>query len=901
MSMDIQVELDLVTTAQSPLLEPEVFQSTLIASMTSALLRENHPPCLLRAPTGSGKTFMLARVLANVSAEKDVLWFWFVPFVNLVAQTLDALVSNSSDLSPQLFAQGRNQDAAAGQVLISTVQSVARATWRTKGYNADADDETRTLAEFVARARSQGLRIGMVVDEAHIALDKTTEFGQFANWLSPDFLLMATATPKDQRILDFLGGAGKSDFESFSVSRDDVVKARLNKKFIEAVVYDLRQSAQTVTDLKRTVLRQAWRRSQKLKRDLATIGIELTPLLLVQVGNGDKSVEEAEHDLIRLCKVPPHAIGKHTADEPDPVMMAAIANDSTKEVLIFKQSAGTGFDAPRAFVLASTKPVNDPDFAMQFIGRVMRVSHAIRNNYPRSDAIPEGFDTAYVYLANAEAQKGFEAAVHATSQVKSQLEGQTEKMTLRQTVSGATVITNKSTPQTPLAYDMPLPERRSTVIVDETPEVRPATTNGPQGALFGDGDLDDFDDLDELSPPNISTKKSPLPRLPITADQLLEAMNERGIRPYRIKEGVRNLPAALKSERRPIMLGMTNISRSVAARLDIQPKHVDDSIKVALNKLREIERHTELTTRKQHDESALVVIDRNALAREATTALRALPQVEDEDVRVILEVLAQRLQPSLIQALNELDDDQQFDDLAIRRMSRDAAHWIAKLHADRLEEAIHAAIAEQAETLDAEPLPNAMIFPISIPLSSSRKNIYGVFPPSSNELTQIDQVLLLNDRALLRDKTWSFEDGRYMTAQYDGSSALNGEELAFAKALDRSDFVAWWHRNPDRKPYSVRLVRGEHKNFFYPDFIVCLEHYPGDDPITRLVETKQDVKDAARKAKHIPSFYGKVLFLTKDNHRLRWVKDDGSLGSDVELDDLNEVREWMRSTRPAVG
>jgi superfamily II DNA or RNA helicase len=52
--------------------------------------------------------------------------------------------------------------------------------------------------------------------------------------------------------------------------------------------------------------------------------------------------------------------------------MAAIANDTTKQVLIFKQSAGTGFDAPRAFVLASTKPVNDADFAMQFIGRVMR-------------------------------------------------------------------------------------------------------------------------------------------------------------------------------------------------------------------------------------------------------------------------------------------------------------------------------------------------------------------------------------------------------------------------------------------------------------------------------------------------------------------------------------------------
>ncbi len=101
-----------------------------------------------------------------------------------------------------------------------------------------------------------------------------------------------------------------------------------------------------------------------------------------------------------------------------------------------------------------------------------------------------------------------------------------------------------------------------------------------------------------------------------------------------------------------------------------------------------------------------------------------------------------------------------------------------------------------------------------------------------------------------------------------------------------------------QKSYSVKLVRGEHRNFFYPDFVVCLEHYPGDQPIIRLVETKENVKDAARKAKHVPAWYGKVLFLTKDQSRLYWVKDDSSLGSAVDLDDLSEVGDWLRASRP---
>lgn len=66
----------------------------------------------------------------------------------------------------------------------------------------------------------------------------------------------------------------------------------------------------------------------------------------------------------------------------------------------------------------------------------------------------------------------------------------------------------------------------------------------------------------------------------------------------------------------------------------------------------------------------------------------------------------------------------------------------------------------------------------------------------------------------------------------------------------------------------------------------------------RLVETKQDVKDAARKSRHFPEYNGKILFLTTDGDKLRTVNDDGSLGDEVDLDGLSEMREWMRKTTP---
>jgi len=124
--MSTQYEIGL-TTPQRAGVEPELFQSALIENISAALLRTPAPPCLLRAPTGSGKTLVLGQVLERVCAEVPTLWLWFVPFVTLVAQTEDALAANAPGLSPVLLARGRNQEARAGMVLLSTAQAVARA------------------------------------------------------------------------------------------------------------------------------------------------------------------------------------------------------------------------------------------------------------------------------------------------------------------------------------------------------------------------------------------------------------------------------------------------------------------------------------------------------------------------------------------------------------------------------------------------------------------------------------------------------------------------------------------------------------------------------------------------------------------------------------------------------
>lgn len=928
-----------IIAGQSWLIEPEAFQSRLIESLTACLLRDNPRPCLLRAPTASGKTYILSKVLQRVSEASRTVWFWFVPFINLVQQTEDSLASHTHGLLPTSIEGARNREPVGGLVVIATSQSVSRARSRNTGYTDGADDDARSLSDLVSLARARGLSIGLVVDEAHIALDSQTEFGQFAHWLAPERLVMASATPKDQRLLEFIEKAGYSAYDAFNVSRDEVVEARLNKRYIEAVVYDLRESMQTIADLQTTVLVQGWKRSQLLKRRLAAMGIPVVPLLLVQVANGADSVAEARGHLMNLCGVPAHAIGEHSSATPDPVLMASIANDSTKEVLIFKQSAGTGFDAPRAFVLASTKPVNDPDFATQFIGRVMRVHRAIRAYFPRPAVIDPALDTACIYLANAEAQQGFEQAVAASAGVRNQLEGLTEKLVLRRMASGAVMYTNRPTDEPPLFAALPFPSAEPPAADGEAEgegETRAATTErdwpldlfsfdadaGAASTSAGQGGETAAQSWTQfgLDMPVTSTGKPSAPvggagtpgqagragqrsaggkAGPPSKAELLAALDEMGVRAYVRRTDLPTLPAALQRESRPEMSDMARASRSAAARMEIPAPVQKMAVNVALGRVREKEIRTELTQHQRTEQDVTVVVERGALAREVQQVLSGLPQVEEEDANIIKEVLTQRMLPLIQAELADLDEDARPNEAQLRRMARDAAYWVIRRTGNELSEILYDEIAARAVTSDASPLPDAMVFPASIGLEVSGRGIYGVLPPSKDDIESIASVLPLDARALLRERIEPIAAGALSLSGFDGSHALGEDERKFARALDRASFVLWWHRNAPRKEYSVRLVRGEHKDYFHPDFVVCLEHFPGDEPLMRLIDPKHDVKDAVRKAKHASALYGRVLFITRDQAKLRCVEADGRLGDEVDLDDLEGMREWLRRTRPS--
>jgi len=786
-----------------------------------------------------------------------------------------------------MMAIERQYDHKNGDVLIANAQQVASKSQQRKIFNP-SDEWTPAIHALIKRARANGLKIGVVIDEAHIGVSSETEFGKFCKQIAPDKLILATATPKDQKLNQFLGYGEFTAFESFIVSLDQAVEARLNKRYVVAYVYRVGELWKNLADIRKSVLKQAWQRHLYIKKLLQEQHIATVPLLLVQVENGKDTVTDAFNYLVEHCNVPPGVIGVHSADNPDPVLMASIANNPHKEVLIFKESAGTGFDAPRAYTLASMKTVIDTDFATQFVGRIMRVARQVRSAMLTQE-LHADLQTAFLYLANADTQEGFQRALDL-QKIQTDLKSSSERLDAHVTKGGNIIITNRPINQLPILPNLPLP-----LLNEDNPPNKP-DSNTPQTVIYPQKQESLFPD-DAFGVETINTiPKEKLKLELMLADKaaIEAAYQEINIALYPLKQNIPGFKQALLSEKRPSLDSLDVIACSVAEKLTYSSDQFKDALSAARDKIHATEVSTELTSKHKDEKSINLVLNRDQLAKEAKRILKTLPQLEEADHKILVNILEKRLQSDVKQWL-ELSNNA-ISEEEIRRSCRDTAHVLIILLQQELTESVNLEIATQVLTIIAKPLPDGMIFPADIPLVQSPKNIYGYYPPFKEDMVKVEQTLFIDERRFLSDKVYQLPDSSvYGIGYFDYTYTLNNEELIFSKALDATDFVLWWHRNPDRKPYSTAIVRADKANYFYPDFVLCVKYYEDAEPKIRLVETKDSTKDAMNKAGRSSTSYGKVIFLTRNNQKLHIVNDDGSLGKTVS-DNLVELRERLRET-----
>lgn len=737
---------------------------------------------LLQAPTGSGKTLMLGRALEAVRGQLSAktVWFWFAPYAGLVTQTRSALTAQCGALRQRdVYADREASAARDGDVFVQTWASVAVVKKESRKVRSDKE-ASLSVDSMIAELRERGFRIGVVIDEAHLNFGSgaaaTADF--FLNVLSPDFTVLATATPNDAKLEKFERDAGLKVASRVTVAREAVVKAGLNKIGLMVGVLRFKEEDRALIDTEVATLTAGWSQHWFIKDKLAEKGISLTPLMLVQVEDQQEGKEDpvarVKERLIEIG-VPEKAIAVHTSGEPDPAFHT-LAYDPEIEVLVFKLAVATGFDAPRAWTLVSVRPSRGRDFGLQIVGRIMRVHPLVRPLHGSEPLLDRG----YVFMSDPELQVGLDEAAADLKAVREGIAVLTD--TLDVNVLGNDTRAAESYGATPL------PPPPVQAVPGETegdrvqrqvsmgllnPNYATASTLRQQSALSA---VEGFS-APATPPlfPNLPDVLSPrvTPAQPVQQDHQVK---------YLLRTDL-GIPSALVREELPNLFDIEG---------DLCPQIAREFCRMVpmVSMLRVVNSNAELSMRDlfnagQSDQRNLNV--RMSAARIAEQAQAQLMFNDGIDPRRIREAVEAQLA-----RLCEKDGV----DTNAREIRRTINLAILR-QPQALKEAVRIAQGQYIRLESNEPIPTEQFGPKDAP--KAKKGAYGAFI------------------------------GRY-----------NRPERAFVEMLDNDDTgrIKWWLRNPESEKWATRLILPTGKRFF-PDFVVGVSGRRTRDSIA-LVEIKDD-------------------------------------------------------------
>lgn len=668
---------------------------------------------LLEAPTGSGKTLMAGMIAETFAApDRDsnaqIVWFWFTPFAGLVEQARGAIKSTFVGLRVRdLQGDRKTRGTKSGDVYVTTWASVAASNAATRKVRSGGEF-VLSLDDLIAELRADGFRIGAVVDEAHHGFATAKEAVRFyRESLKPDFTLMITATPDDADVEKFKKAAGIAHLHRIRVSRKEAVDAGLIKDGIKSIAYLAADDQKELVDFAATALADGWGMHNAIKQGLHTAGIGLVPLMLVQVANSNKAVEEARMRLASMS-VPESKIAWYTADDPNDDLLS-VAIDERKEVLIFKVAVALGFDAPRAFTLVSMRGAKDTDFGIQVVGRILRV-HSRLQGPTLENKLPELLRCGYVFLADAANQTGLVHAGEKINAIQTEL-SQVCPFTMVVKVAGTDEIQVSHNGQSQL---LSVPYTR-----DAWPAPASSANTAAEGVPFA-SDSPAWQQTGILT--NLVLTPSPSSFAPISAHSPAEpplAPVLSGNRRFFIRAGV---PRVYRSEQSP--LSTDDLLTCIAANIAIDDKAFSAGFRQSVKVTRQT------VNLFDGDEEMQTVNARLSDAEIARRAQSVLFDADNLDPRDLHDALLARLENEY--SHRGVETDENGVELALNRIMVAYPHLIRN--------AARTCSAKFKETFDATPLPEFLELPTGV--KKSRLNAYGVMPQDLNGPEQAFAQLL---------------------------------------------------------------------------------------------------------------------------------------------------------------
>ena len=334
--------------------------------------------CIFKAPTGSGKTIVVADLLRKLAKEKNenkISIIWIAPKM-LHSQSKDKLENIYHDqiLKCSNFEDLQDNQIDQNEILFFNWESINKIN---NIYILD-NEQDKTLLNVVQNTKNENHKLILIIDESHYAASGEKSL-EIIHDLAPDITLEVSATPHI-----------KNADENYKIRLEDVINEEMikneiliNPKFLNIKI--------GYKDTDAIIIEQALKQREFLKKSFEKEGSNINPLLLIQLPNKKSLMDDKRDDVISILK------NKHNITEKNEKLAIWLSNAKTDtlpnieknenkvQVLIFKQAISIGWDCPRASILVVFREYTSFEFTIQTIGRIMRMPDPDHGYYKMSE------------------------------------------------------------------------------------------------------------------------------------------------------------------------------------------------------------------------------------------------------------------------------------------------------------------------------------------------------------------------------------------------------------------------------------------------------------------------------------------------------------------------------------
>lgn len=360
---------------------------------------------VFKAPTGSGKTIMMAEFLKQLVDDRDIKqslgFIWTAPrqLHTQSREKLENYFETSRALKCSYFEDLDDRKISENEILFFNWESINRVD---NVYIRD-NEQDFNLSKVLERTKEDGREIILIIDEAHH--HATSEISQgLIQMIGPKLTIEVTATPatitdEDEKVFVQLE----------DVKREGMIKKGviLNDNFENFIKEGKIKTQKLSGGSEELVIDAAMKKRQELIKGFQKEGVNVNPLVLIQLPDRKTSLEDRLRERVESILKNKYKISTEKGNNRLAVWLSGEhinkenveKQDSEVEVLIFKQAIALGWDCPRAQILVLFREWHSPIFSIQTVGRIMRMPEPDKGYY-KSEILNYGY--VYTNLDNIE-------------------------------------------------------------------------------------------------------------------------------------------------------------------------------------------------------------------------------------------------------------------------------------------------------------------------------------------------------------------------------------------------------------------------------------------------------------------------------------------------------------------